>query len=162
IVSEFAHVILGNDSTVLVMQDNPFLHRKAPYIGFSPLSLPFRTEGVGLIENVRAIDKALSQIANLSVDTLMFRLLPLFEVAVEAFENPEDLETGLTPGKILRKNLGNAGIPGIKPVEFQDISGGTTQVAAMLDRAHQEGALISDIAEGLPRWKGQQTATESS
>jgi hypothetical protein len=92
---------------------------------------------------------------------LMFRLLPLFEVAVEAFENPEDLETGLTPGKILRKNLGNAGIPGIKPVEFQDISGGTTQVAAMLDRAHQEGALISDIAEGLPRWKGQQTATES-
>jgi hypothetical protein len=161
IVSEFAHVILGNDSTVLVMQENPFLHRKAPYIGFSPLSLPFRTEGVGLIENVRAIDKALSQIANLSVDTLMFRLLPLFEVAVEAFENPEDLETGLTPGKILRKNLGNAGIPGIKPVEFQDISGGTTQVAAMLDRAHQEGALISDIAEGLPRWKGQQTATES-
>jgi len=161
IVKEFAHVILGNDSTVLVYQDNPFLHRKAPYIGFSPLSLPFRTEGVGLIENVRFIDKALSQIANLSVDTLMFRLLPLFEVAVEAFENPEDLETGLVPGKMLRKNLGNAGIQGIKPVEFQDISGGTTQVAAMLDRAHQEGALISDIAEGLPRWKGQQTATES-
>jgi hypothetical protein len=162
IVKEFAHVILGNDSTVLVYQDNPFLHQKPPYIAFSPLSLPFRTEGVGLIENVRFIDKALSQIANLSVDTLMFRLLPLFEVAVEAFENPEDLETGIVPGKMLRKNLGNAGIAGIRPVEFQDISGGTTQVAAMLDRAHQEGALISDIAEGLPRWKGQQTATESS
>lgn len=161
IEKEFAHVILANDSTVLVYQDNPFLHRKSPYIGFSPLSLPFRTEGVGLIENVRFIDKALSQIANLSVDTLMFRLLPLFEVAVEAFENPEDLETGLVPGKMLRKNLGNAGLEGIRPVEFQDISGGTTQVAAMLDRAHQEGALISDIAEGLPRWKGQQTATES-
>ena len=162
IIKEFAHVILGNDSTVLVYQDNPFFHQKAPYVAFSPLSLPFRTEGVGLIENVRFIDKALSQIANLSVDTLMFRLLPLFEVAVEAFENPEDLETGIIPGKMLRKNLGNAGIAGIRPVEFQDISGGTTQVAAMLDRAHQEGALISDIAEGLPRWKGQQTATESS
>ena len=162
IIKEFAHVILGNDTTVLVYQDNPFLHQKSPYVGFSPLSLPFRTEGVGLIENVRFIDKALSQIANLSVDTLMFRLLPLFEVAVEAFENPEDLETGMVPGKMLRKNLGNAGMQGIRPVEFQDISGGTTQVAAMLDRAHQEGALISDIAEGLPRWKGQQTATESS
>ena len=161
IVKEFAHVILGNDAVVLMYQDNPFLHKKSPYIGFSPLSLPFRTEGVGLIENVRFIDKALSQIANLSVDTLMFRLLPLFEVAVEAFENPEDLETGLIPGKMLRENLGNAGMQGIKPVEFQDISGGTTQVAAMLDRAHQEGALISDIAEGMPRWKGQQTATES-
>jgi hypothetical protein len=162
IIEEYAHVILANDTTVLVLQRNPFIHRKPPYVAFSPLNLPFRTEGVGLIEMVRFIDKALSNLANLSVDTLVFRLLPLFEVAAEAFENPEDLETGIIPGKMLRKNLGHAGIEGIRPVQFEDISGGTTQVWSALDRAHQEGGLISDIAEGLPRWKGQQTATESS
>lgn len=162
IIEEYAHVILANDTTVLVLQRNPFIHRKPPYVAFSPLNLPFRTEGVGLIEMVRFIDKALSNLANLSVDTLVFRLLPLFEVAAEAFENPEDLETGIVPGKMLRKNLGHAGIEGIRPVQFEDISGGTTQVWSALDRAHQEGGLISDIAEGLPRWKGQQTATESS
>lgn len=159
---EYAHVILANDSIVLLYQTNPFLHKSPPYIGFSPLSLPFRTEGVGLIENVRHIDKALSQLANLSVDTLMFRLLPLFEVVTDAFENPEDLETGITPGKMLRKNVGMGNTRGIVPVEFQDISSGTIQVSAQLDRAHQEGALISDIAEGLPRFRGAQTATEST
>ena len=162
IVQENAHVILANDSIVLLVDKNPFWHKKSPYCAFSPLSLPFRTEGVGLIENVRQVDKALSQLANLSIDTLMFRLLPLFEVTVDAFENPEDLETGLTPGKMLRKNIGHSSVPGIVPVRFEDISSGTVQVAAQLDRAHHEGALISDIAESLPRFRGQQSATETT
>lgn len=161
IIMERAHVVIANDSTVLLIQENPFLHRKPPYVAFSPLNLPFRTEGVGLIEMVRFIDKALSQLANLSVDTLIFRLLPLFEVAPETLENPEDLETGMVPGKILRKNLAHAGVEAIKPVEFNDVSSGAVQTWSALDRSHQEGALISDISEGLPRWRGQQTATES-
>lgn len=161
IIEEYAHVVVANDNTVLLMQRNPFLHRKSPYVGFSPLNLPFRTEGVGLVEMVRFIDRALSQLANLSVDTLVFRLLPLFEVAPETLENPEDLETGMVPGKILRKNLAHVGTQAVRPVEFQDVSSGSTQVWAGLDRSHQEGALISDIAEGLPRFRGAQTATET-
>jgi hypothetical protein len=162
IIEEYAHVLLANDTTVLVMQRNPFYHRKAPYIAFSPMALPFRTEGVGIIEPVIQIEKALSNLANLSVDTLQFRLMPLFEVATESLENQEDLETGLTPGKIIRKNLGHSGIEAIKPVAFNDISSGTTQVWSALDRSYQEGALISDVAEGLPRNRGQQTATETT
>jgi hypothetical protein len=161
IIEEYAHVVVANDNTVLLMQRNPFLHRKSPYVGFSPLNLPFRTEGVGLIEMVRFIDKALSQLANLSVDTLVFKLLPLFEVTPETLENPEDLETGMVPGKILRKNLAHVNTQAIRPVQFEDVSSGSTQVWAGLDRSHQEGALISDIAEGLPRFRGAQTATET-
>ena len=161
IVEEYAHVVVANDSVILLMQKNPFLHRKSPYVAFSPLSLPFRTEGVGLVEQVRFIDKALSQLANLSVDTLVFRLLPIFEVATETLENPEDLETGMVPGKILRKNLAHVGTEAIRPVQFNDVSTGASNVWAALERSHQEGAMISDIAEGLPRWRGQQSATET-
>jgi len=161
VIEERAHVLIANDSTVLLVQKNPFLHGKAPYVAFSPLNLPFRTEGVGMVEQVRFIDKGLNQIANLSLDTLVFRLMPIFEVAPETLENPEDLETGITPGKILRKNLAHVGTEAIRPVQFNDVSSGASNVWAALERSHQEGALISDIAEGLPRWRGQQTATES-
>jgi hypothetical protein len=160
IVKKNAHVIIGNDNCLLINQENPFWHNKSPYVGFSPLSLPFRTEGVGLIEMVRAIDKALSRLANLSVDTLLFRLLPVFEVAPDVYENPEDLETGMVPGKVLRRSLGHLQLPGIKPIEFQDISQGAVQVSAQLDRAHQEGALVSEIQQSLPRYRGATTATE--
>lgn len=161
IAKKNAHMLIANDSVTLFYRDNGFWHKKPPYIGFSPLALPFRTEGVGLIEMVRQIDKSLNKLANMSVDTLFFRLLPMFEVTPDAFENPEDFETAITPGKIFRRNISHAGLKGITPVETEDISTGAVQVAAMLDRAHHEGALVSDIAESLPRYRGNQTATET-
>ena len=163
IVEEHGHVILANDEVCLFSEGyrkNPFWHQHAPYIAFSPLSLPFRTEGVGIIEMVRAIDKALSRIANLSVDTLMFRLMPLFEINEDVFENPEDFETGMTPGKIFRRRTSSMGQPGIVPVQFADISQGAVEVSGQLDRSHQEGALVGEIQQGIPRFRGAQTATE--
>lgn len=160
VVEKSAHVIIGGDNVVLLADRNPFLHRKAPYIGFSPLALPFRTEGVGLIEMVRSVDRAINKLSNLSMDTLLFRLLPVFEVPLDIYENPEDFETGLHPGKIFRRLQSAAGMEGLKPIQFEDISGGTIQVQGQLDRAHQEGALVSEIQQALPRFRGAQTAAE--
>jgi hypothetical protein len=160
VVEEHCHVIIANDEHVLVYQPNPFWMSKPPYVAFSPLSLPFRTEGIGLVENVREINRALNRLANMSVDTLMFKLAPVFEVTEGVYENPEDFETGITPGKIFRRNLQSAGIAGLQPIQFEDISQGAVQVSAQLDRAHQEGALVSEIQQALPRYRGYQSAAE--
>lgn len=162
VIEKHAHILIANDTWVLKNGRNDKWFQQPPYCAFSPLMLPFRTEGVGLVENVRAIDKALNQIVNLGVDTLMFRLMPLFEYTPDVYENPEDLRNGITPGKILRRNnlaLGNE--MGIKPVEFMDVSPGASQMAGILDRAHQEGGLVSELQQSLPRWSGAQTATET-
>jgi hypothetical protein len=161
IVKREAHMLIANDSITLFYRDNQFWDRRSPYIAFSPLALPFRTEGVGLIEMVRQIDKALNRIANMSVDTLMFRLIPTFEYAPDAYENPEDFDTGLNPGKVFKRNLTQLNAPPLKPLEFPDVSPGATQVGAALDRYHQEGALITDVQQSLPRYRGVQTATET-
>lgn len=162
IIEKHAHIIIANDTWVLKNGKNDKWFTQPPYCAFSPLMLPFRTEGVGLVENVRAIDRALNQIVNLGVDTLMFRLMPLFEYTPDVYENPEDLRNGITPGKILRRNslaMGNE--MGIKPVEFNDVSPGASQMAGILDRAHQEGGLVTELQQSLPRWSGAQTATET-
>jgi hypothetical protein len=162
LLEEHAHIIIANDDVVLYNGVNDRWHQRPPYVGFSPLQLPFRTEGVGLVEMVRSIDRALSQIVNLSTDTLIYRLMPLFEMTPDVYENPEELATGLTPGKILRRNTVSPGTEmGLRPVEFQDVSGGAVQVAGILDRAHQEGGLVSELQQSLPRWSGAQSATET-
>lgn len=161
-IEKHAHIIIANDTYVLKNGKNDKWFQTPPYCAFSPLMLPFRTEGVGLVEQVRAIDRALNQIVNLGVDTLMFRLMPLFEYTPDVYENPEDLRNGITPGKILRRNslaMGNE--MGIKPVEFNDVSPGASQMAGILDRAHQEGGLVTELQQSLPRWSGAQTATET-
>lgn len=160
LLEPYGHMLIANDTETLIVERSKLLHRKAPYIGFSPLSLPFRTEGVGLIEMVRAVDRAINKLANMSVDTLLFKLLPTFEVVEEAFENPEDFKTGITPGKVFRRNATHMGMPGILPVPKDDVSQGVIAVEAQLDRAHQEGALVSEIQQALPRYRGVQTATE--
>lgn len=161
IIERNAHVILGNDKEVLVAQPNQFWNQRAPYVGFTPLTVPFRTEGVGLIEMTRAVNKAMSKLANMSVDTLMFKLAPILEVDIEAYENPEDLETGIMPGKLFRRNMSRlSNGPAMQPIVFEDISQGSIAVAAQLDRAAQEGSLVSEIQNALPRFRGVQTATE--
>lgn len=162
VVEKHAHIIIANDTYVLKNGRNDKWHHKAPYIAFSPLILPFRAEGVGLVEMVRSIDKALNQIINLGVDTLLFRLMPVFEFTPDVYENPEDLRTGLTPGKVLRRSqVGGPNDVGLKPIEFQDVSAGAGQFAGILDRAHQEGGLVTELQQSLPRWSGSQTATET-
>lgn len=157
---DMAHIVVGNDNAVLKCQPISTWKRTPPYVGFSPLSLPFRTDGVGLIEMVREINRALSRLANLSIDTLVYRLLPVFEITPGVYENEEDFETGLTPGKMFRRNLSALGQPGIVPVQFEDVSNGAIAVQAALDRSHQEGSLISEIQQGIPQYRGAQTATE--
>jgi hypothetical protein len=157
----YGHVLVANDTVTLICGKNQFWHRKAPYVGFSPVALPFRTEGVGLVEMVRQIDKAMNRLANMSVDTMMFRLMPLFEVAPDAYENPEDFDTGLAPGKIFRRNLQYPGAEGLKPIQMNDISQGATQLNSELNVSHQEGSLISQIQQAIPRYRGAQSATES-
>ena len=161
LVEKNAHIIIANDTIVLKNGKNDKWFEGPPYCAFSPLALPFRTEGVGLVEMVRHIDRALNQIVNLGVDTLLFRLMPIFEFTPDAYENPEDLRNGITPGKIFRRNNLAGQDGGIRPVEFQDVSPGASQVAGILDRAHQEGGLVSELQQSLPRWSGAQTATET-
>lgn len=162
VVEKQAHILIANDTWMLFNNKNDKWFGTPPYCAFSPLQLPFRTEGTGLVEMVRYIDRALNQIVNLGVDTLMFRLMPLFEFTPDFYENPEDLKNGITPGKILKRNtLASANDSGIKPVEFNDVSPGAAQVAGILDRAHQEGGLVSELQSSLPRWSGAQTATET-
>jgi hypothetical protein len=160
VVEKYGHMVVANDSVCLRAQANSLWRNKPPYVGFSPLAVPFRTEGVGLIEMVREVDRAISRLANMSHDTLMFKLSPIYEVTPEAYENPEDFETGIVPGKVFRKRLNFAQASGISPIISEDISQGAVAVSAALDRTHQEGAMVSEIVQAVPRYRGVQSATE--
>lgn len=160
VLEPHAHCIIIGDDQVLVKQRNTLWSQKPPYVAFSPLLLPFREDGIGLIEKGIQIDKAMDKLSNLSIDSLVFRHLPTFEAVVDAYENPEELETGLVPGKLLKRDRGFEGIEGIRPVQMQDISPGLPAILSVLDRAGQEAHLISEIQQSIPRFRGQQTLGE--
>lgn len=162
VLATCAHVITTeNGEQVLKKANNAYWHKRPPYVAWSPISVPFRTDGTGLIEQVREVLRNLNRLANFSVDTLLFRLLPMFEVVPDVYENPEDFETGIVPGKIFRRNLTTPQLQGIRPIATEDISQGTVQISAVLDRSFQEGALVTEAQQSIPRYRGTQSATET-
>jgi len=161
VVEKHGHVIIADKTLLLSYKPYKLWSKRYPYVAFSPLQVPFRTEGVGLVEMVREIDKALNKLANLSMDALLFRLMPIFEVYPDLFENEEDLRTGIAPGKFFMRSMSDiSGVRAIQPIQTEDISNGAVQLVGLLDRSHQEGALVSEVQQSMPRWRGVTTATE--
>ncbi len=158
-----AHVLLANDDVVLVAKENKLWTQQPPYVAFSPLLLPFREEGVGLIEHTVDVDKAFNRIINMTTDKQLLGLIPALEVDVDLLEDPSQLDTGLVPGKIIRKEGGHAGQQAIQPIiQDTNISPAAQLLLGALDRGHQEGSLISEIQQSLPRFRGNQTGQEIS
>lgn len=157
---EHGHALIANDTTTLFVRENPLWHKLPPYIGFSPLLIPHREIGVGLVEMVREVTKQFSRLANMSIDTLFYKLIPAFEAYPDAYEDESELDTGIVPGKILRRSRSSLGLPNIQPIISEDISAGSLQMMATLDRLHQEGSFVSELQSALPRLRGSQTATE--
>ncbi len=158
-VQKFGHLIIANDSELLLKQVNAKL-RRPPYTAWSPLLIPFRDEGVGVVEMSRALIKGLNKLINLSMDGQVFKLMPMFEMMEDAYENPEELDSGMVPGKILKRNMSHAGADGIKPIPTEDISAGAIQLEGILDRGIQKGSFITEIMQALPRFRGAQTLGE--
>jgi hypothetical protein len=108
---ENCHFIIANEQyCILDPKDNPFWHKKPPYVFDSPMSVLFRHIGKGLTEDVRGIENAIVDFVNLQMDNLLWRLLGVREIDAMAFD-----ETGkadmmeLYPGKLVKRRTGYQG-----------------------------------------------------
>jgi len=161
------HILIVGDRHLLVAQRNQLWSNKPPYTAFSPMRHPRRpVDGIGVVEPALEINKAISRITNMGIDRELLAILPTMLGVTDAFENPEDLDAGITPGKLLRisraaamqmgGNLKNA----LQPLEIGGLSPQTVPLLGILDRAVQEGSQISEIQQALPRFRGAQTLGE--
>ncbi len=160
IVVEQAHVIIANKRFVLLAEENQLWRRKPPYVLASPLRVAGRFPGQGILEVNRELKANIDIIAQLGVDYLKFSTLPMFEADMSTLENPEDVATGIEPGKIFRKRPGTAAIPAIRQVDVRGLQADVFNMLIGLDKEYQRSTFISEIVQGLLDVKGETTATE--
>lgn len=162
VVARNMHVLMLNRLYCGKIEKNPFWHKRPPYVVFSPLHLAFRFPGQGILETSREIFRAINKIANLQMDGLEYALLKQFEVDMALLENPEDLATGIEPGKLYRKRMGTNATPAIREIPVSPVAGGGTEMELLLDREIQRGTFVNDTVSGLTGARGEDTATEIS
>lgn len=152
-------IVLANKQYILNIKnlDNPFWHRKIPYVIADPIKVLYRKDGRSLIEGVRSLQKTINDMSNMAMDGLLFKLAKIIEVDPDLLRYPEQLRS-LRPGKPILKK-GSA--PVIQEVQFSDIPQGSLAEVEGLRRSHQNYTGVTDFLLGNPQIAGgKATATE--
>jgi len=146
-----AQMLIANDKyLVLGPRENPFWHKKSPYIYASPLNVLFRHVGKGLIEDVMGVEDAIVEFVNLQLDNLLWKILGIHEVDDMAFSEfgRADLRE-LYPGKFVRRRSGYQG----SSYQFHDIGVDPAKAMPMLQELktlYDEEIGVTQYVEALP------------
>lgn len=160
VVAREMHVLIGNGEKVIKFGPNPLWDKKPPYILFSPLIVAGRFPGSGILEMNIEVKKAIDRIAQMWETKLHFDTIPMYEVETAALENPEELATGVYPGKVFRKKMGQGANQIIRPLLHQPMGPDSFNTVIAFDKEYQRGTFVSESVQGLIDAKGETTATE--
>ena len=160
VVARNMHIIIGNGEKVIKFEQNPLWDGHPPYIFFSPLIVAGRFPGAGILEMNLEIKKAIDRIAQMWEDHLHFSVLPMWEAELGALENPEDVATGVFPGKVFRKKIGQGPVQVFRPLEVRPIQADSFNTVLAFDKEFQRGTFVTEQTQGLIDAKGETTATE--
>jgi hypothetical protein len=156
------HFVVLNDKYVgRKPQENPYSHGQLPYIIGSPFRRPFSVYHKGLIEDVVGLAKAMTELLNLSLDSTLFSGIKAFEVDLDQIDDPQQLLSGIYPGKVFTKRAGGAGAPMIRDIEMSGVNRETLGLYQVLKTEYQNSTAVTEFITGaLAGSGGARTATE--
>ena len=103
-------IVINEKYILLKPRENPYWHKKSPYVYDSPLKVLFRHIGKGLTEDISGIEDAIVDFVNLQLDNLMWQMLGINEVDEMALtETGKAALRELYPGKQVTKRTGYQG-----------------------------------------------------
>lgn len=133
-------------------RNNPFWHKKSPYVFDSPLNVIFRHVGKSLMEDVRGIERAIGTFVGMQLDNLLWQMLGIREVDEMVFDEAGRTESRqLVPGKTVRRRPGYTGTA----FKFHELGVEPERAMPML----QELKMLHEEEHGVSQYvQGQQEA----
>ena len=148
-IKENQLIVVANKKHKVRHQDNPFSHKKPPYIWSFPLVYPHRgIAGTSLIEPTAKLQYIFNNILNMFVDNLNFTVNKMYEFNPNILMNPENV-LNVYPGKTIPvQSSGNE--PALREVvtspAFRDAVAGLEIVGREID----EGTAVAEFLTGMP------------
>ena len=140
-----AIVIIGNEGTILKIEENPYMMEDRPVIAFSWDIVPGRFWGRGIVEKAYNSQKALDAELRARIDALALTVHPM--MAMDATRIPRGSKFEIRPGKTILTNGNPAEI--MMPFKFGSLDQVTFAQADSLQRMVQTATGAVDSA-GIP------------
>lgn len=150
-----------NDTHVLRKPiDNEFLHGKWPFVYGPLLRKAFSVYHKGFFEDGYSLAISITDIFNIASDTNKFASINAFEIDVDMIHDPEQLKTGIYPGKVIKKSSGGLNLPLIREIGLGKINPQNLRLYQEADREWQNSNGLTEFLMGKPASRGRPTATE--
>ena len=149
-------IVVANKQYKVRKQDNPFDHKRPPYLPTYPIPYPHRgVGGVSLVAPVATLQYAYNNLFNMVMDNLNFTVNKSFEINTAAVLNASTL-TDIYPGKLIHKNGPNAAVT---PMETTQIGQDSFLTMQLIESEIQRGTAVTEFVMGLSGVS--KTATEA-
>jgi hypothetical protein len=160
VVERNCRFVLANGDVILNPSNyrNPFWHGQPPYIICNPLKVLFRTIGQSVIEGGLAAQIAINDIARMSLDGLLIRLLKPMWVNWRRVLNKNQLQK-LEPLSMIHIDSVEGDGPPMGEIPMGDIPASALGQTEIIRRALQNSTFLGDVNMGTAR-QGDPTATE--
>ena len=140
--------------------ENPFWHNKRPMIMGGIFQIPFSIHSRGLIQPALGLQRMLTELGNLILDANLFGSIKAFEVDVGMVADPQQLKTGVMPGKMYKRRGGMPGQKMIDEIKVGGVDAMSANIFSMFERLLQNSTGITEFLMGAPAARGRPTATE--
>jgi hypothetical protein len=151
-------MVIANGSTILKIENNPYMKKDRPVVAFSWDLVPFKFWGRGICEKAYNSQKALDTELRARIDALALTVHPM--MAVDASRMPRGAKLDIRPGKTILTNGSPAEI--LLPFKFGQLDQVTFTQASQLQSMVQQATGAIDSA-GIPASiNGEGTAAGTS
>jgi hypothetical protein len=151
-------MVIANGSTILKIENNPYMKKDRPVVAFSWDLVPFKFWGRGICEKAYNSQKALDTELRARIDALALTVHPM--MAVDASRMPRGAKLDIRPGKTILTNGSPAEI--LQPFKFGQLDQVTFTQAGQLQSMVQQATGAIDSA-GIPASiNGEGTAAGTS
>lgn len=155
------HYVIANEKYLLRKpMDNPYTHKKIPYIIGSPFRRPFSVYHKGLIEDVVGLQKGMTELLNLTLDSTLFAGIKAFEVDLDQIEDPQQILNGIYPGKVFTARKGGQNTQMIRDIQISGVAKDVVGVYQMLNNEYQNQTAVTEFISGAQGTATNRTATE--
>ena len=151
-------IVIANGSTILKVENNPYMKKDRPVVAFSWDLVPFKFWGRGICEKAYNSQKALDTELRARIDALALTVHPM--MAVDASRMPRGAKLDIRPGKTILTNGSPAEI--LQPFKFGQLDQVSFAQASQLQQMVQQATGAIDSA-GIPASiNGEGTAAGTS
>lgn len=159
VILENVIVTIANEDYILRVVPNPYPIR--PFFIAPLVYKPFSVYHKNFYEDVvnSGLVEEMSRVLNGIIDGHLFSIAKAFEINIDVVYDPEELKSGIAPGKVF-KRIGGMPEQMIKEINIGNISQQNLAVYEILSREFQNATAITEFIMGLPTSRGRPTATE--